>query len=240
MEAEAYLSHLSDELNRFAAVLEAAVAAPELWTQPVPSCPGWDLREVTEHTGTVHRRTSARIRDGRSGGTSTIEFPHPGAELWEWFVDGGRNLVDALDHPPQKESWTFDPTDHTIGFWQRRQAHETLIHRWDAETAIGRSTDVPAELAADGVAEVFDVMVRLRVVAGHLTLPVDAVTFRTTDTGDSWTLGGLTPGRRPVATVSATAADLDLALWKRRPMDRLRIDGEAEQASALLAASLTP
>lgn len=240
MHTDAILNQLSDEVDRFAAVLAGAVTEPHLWSRPVSSCPEWDLRKLTEHLGAVHRRTSGSLRHGKAGRVSTAEFPHPGTELREWFIDGGRDLLDALDQPPESETWTFDPTNHTVGFWLRRQTHETLIHRWDAEAAVDQLTEIPAELAADGVAEVLDVMVRLRVAEGYVSLPADAVTFRATDTGDSWTLDGSKPGGDPVATVDGTAAELYLALWKRLPTNTLEITGDEGTANALLASSLTP
>ena len=44
----------------------------------------------------------------------------------------------------------FGP-DQTVGFWIRRMAQETVIHRIDAELAAGLPvTPVPGDLAADG------------------------------------------------------------------------------------------
>lgn len=40
-----------------------------------------------------------------------------------------------------------------MGFVQRRLAHETAIHCWDAVGALGRDEAVEPRLAADGVAE---------------------------------------------------------------------------------------
>lgn len=240
MHTDAISNHLSDEVDCFAAVLAGAVTEPKLWNRPVRACPEWDLRKLTEHLGAVHRRTSGSLRYGKAGRVPTAEFPRPGIELRDWFIEGGRDLLDALDQPPENETWTFDPTNRTVGFWLRRQTHETLIHRCDAEAAVDQVIDIPADLAADGVAEVLNVMVRLRVAEGHVKLPADPVTFRATDTGDSWTLDGSTPGGDPVATVDGTAAELYLALWKRLPTDTLQITGDEGTANALLASSLTP
>lgn len=240
MNPDALLNCLSDEVDRFVAVLAEAVADSNLWTRPVRACPEWDLRKLTEHLGAVHRGTTGSLRYGKAGRVRTAEFPNPGAELQEWFIEGGRDLLDALDQPPETETWSFDPTNHTVGFWLRRQTHETLIHRWDAEAAVDQLTDIPAELAADGVAEVLEVMVRLRVAEGHVPLPAGAVTFRATDTSDSWTLDGATPGGDSVATVDGTATALYLALWKRLPADTLQMTGDEPTANALLVSSLTP
>jgi hypothetical protein len=40
---------------------------------------------------------------------------------------------------PSTPAWTWSE-DHTVGFIRRRQAHEALIHRIDAEQAAGDRT----------------------------------------------------------------------------------------------------
>ena len=45
-----------------------------------------------------------------------------------------------------------------MGFVRRRQAHEALIHRIDAELTAGRRTPVDPLLGADGVDEALRVM----------------------------------------------------------------------------------
>ena len=49
----------------------------------------------------------------------------------------------------------------TAAFWFRRQAHETAVHRWDAQRAATPSSVDPidATLAADGVDEWLEVFV---------------------------------------------------------------------------------
>jgi len=44
------------------------------------------------------------------------------------------------------------------GFWVRRMAHETIVHRADARHAAGDATDIPADLAADAIDEWLTVM----------------------------------------------------------------------------------
>ena len=45
-------------------------------------------------------------------------------------------------------------TDQTVGFWYRRMALETVVHRVDVETGFGVPRAVNAELAVDGIDEV--------------------------------------------------------------------------------------
>ena len=46
--------------------------------------------------------------------------------------------------------------DQTAGFWLRRITHDTLVHRLDAELAVGRAVAVTPDLAADGVCDLLD------------------------------------------------------------------------------------
>ncbi|WP_238993563.1 hypothetical protein [Nocardioides caldifontis] len=48
--------------------------------------------------------------------------------------------------------------DRTVGYIRRRQAHEALIHRLDAELTAGTVTALDPTLASDGVDEALDVM----------------------------------------------------------------------------------
>jgi len=48
---------------------------------------------------------------------------------------------------------TFMRSDRTVGFWWRRMALETTVHRTDAELSVGQRTEVAPELALDGIDE---------------------------------------------------------------------------------------
>jgi hypothetical protein len=95
--------------------------------------------------------------------------------------------IDYLgDTDPAAPVWTFHGPDQTAGFWRRRMAQETVVHRVDAESAHGRPGAVPAALAADGVDEALEVFLAPslegRPVGGHgQTLRLEAA-----DTGDRW------------------------------------------------------
>ena len=173
------------------------------------------------------------VRDGdpRSRGPQPPQEPRA---LSDWLLDGARDLVDVLSVDPETAAWSFDPDGGHVGFWQRRQAYETLIHRCDVEQALGEHTHLDPDLAADGVGEVLDVLVRLRLSEGTLELPPGQVTLLASDTGERWTLGS----GPEVGTATATAGVLLLTLWKRAPLESLQTDSDA--ARAALGARLTP
>ena len=54
-------------------------------------------------------------------------------------------MLEAAD--PAEEAWNWSD-DHTVGFILRRQAHEALVHRVDAELAAGDRTDLDPLLAS--------------------------------------------------------------------------------------------
>jgi uncharacterized protein (TIGR03083 family) len=67
--------------------------------------------------------------------------------------DGAGELVDAIRAAdPRTPVWSW-ADDHSVGFWARRMAHETAVHRADAELALGREFTLEADLAADAISE---------------------------------------------------------------------------------------
>lgn len=135
-------------------LLDAARSAPQA---PVPSCPGWAARDVADHVGCVYAHKVACIRLGRRPEPSDLpDVPDDDEPLFAWFDEQRLELLDELrSHRPGDPAWTWFDNDQTVGFWARRMAHETAIHRVDAELAAGRPlTPHDDVLALDGVDEV--------------------------------------------------------------------------------------
>ena len=149
-----------------------------------------------------------------------------------------------------------------MGFWRRRQLHETAVHHVDALAAGGLDlsgpvTELPvlsAQEAADGVGEVLEVFVP-RMLVRRADEPPEAVVpatrpvaFACSDVGVAWTLRlreGVPVVERgvaddAVATVSGPAAHLYLALWHRADPALLAVEGDVDRARRLLDASLVP
>jgi len=215
----------------------ADVAAGLSLDDAVPSCPEWNVRQLLRHTGWVHRWAGAMVRDARPeppGRDELLPGGWPTEDgLMDWFRDGHRRLVSALESAPDDlDCWTFMQMPDPRAFWARRQAHETSIHRVDAELAAGNVSGFDPVHAADGIDELLvwfiDRPGRGPTAPEELTLGVHA-----TDVNRAWT-ARFGPegaqGRRGMGeagcTVSGDAGDLYPYLWSRTPLGGLHVDGD--------------
>jgi uncharacterized protein (TIGR03083 family) len=247
-----YLAHLAHDSDRFAEVLLGADPM-----QPVPSCPDWTTVDLLWHLTEVQWFWGRVVRE-RVDAPDDLRSPRPERptdldSLGHLYATVSAALEDALAAAPETPVWTWSD-DHTVGWVRRRQAHEALIHRVDAELATGQRTDIDPALATDGVDEV------LRVMHGGVpawaTFERDGGTVRveSTDTGAAWTLelGRLT-GTDPEsgealdetslvvideaattdATVRGSAADLDCWLWNRLAADHVDRSGDEDALAGL-------
>ena len=191
----------------------------------VPSCPGWTLETLVNHCGRIHRWATANVRAKTDEGTP---FPgRPPAIDVEWFEEGVTELLAAFEEAdPDDKAWNFLGQPPTVRVWLRRQAHETAVHRWDAQNARtpGDAAPVETELALDGIDELFDVVLARAYKGDDLG---GMVHLHATDsphgewlirTVDGELLVGHDHQKGDVA-VRGTASDLLLWLWGRVPLD---------------------
>lgn len=166
MEIAEHIDVLDDEGRRF---LDAATTAG-LGTS-VPRCPGWVVADLVRHLGGIHRWATKVVSERLATpaeGWALYDAEQSGApadDLEQWFAAGHAALLQALrDGSPDDDYWRFSRTaPSALAFWARRQAHETAIHRVDADEA-GRAAGAPfaARFGADGIDELFDVFVARR------------------------------------------------------------------------------
>jgi uncharacterized protein (TIGR03083 family) len=225
-----YLSALRTDSTDLAAAARLGLEPPVL------ACPGWTVADLVRHTGTVQRHKATIVRERLRRPPRAADFPAaPSSDLLiDWFVEGADDLADTLERTdPATSVWTFHHPDQTAGFWRRRMAHETAVHRADAQSAHGAIAPVPAPLARDGVDEVLDVMLaRLRDVQAGTG---ESVHLHCTDADGEWLLT-LEPDRVRVrlghakgdCAARGSASDLLLFLWGRLPRERLGVFGNAE------------
>jgi uncharacterized protein (TIGR03083 family) len=167
------------------------------------------------------------------------ETPLPGdRDLAEWFAEGADALLETLAAAdPTAATWSFT-ADRTAGFWRRRQALETVVHRWDAQRSAGEPERIDPALAVDGLREVADLMIPRQARLGRIEPLAHAVRLTATDTTGEVLLGE----GNPAATVAGPAGLLLLLLWHRvQPTDpRLRIEGDDAVADQVLRQALAP
>lgn len=210
----------------------------------VEACPDWTVAELIGHLGGVHRWALHAVRAGErpprspSGSGARAE----GAGLGQWLVAGAEELAAELaataDDTP---SWNPFGAPPVAAVWPRRQAHETMVHRWDVEAAAGVTTPLPPVLASDGIDEFFEVMLPHRLARGSVTLPASSFHVHCTDVPGEWLVApdkhGAYSMRREHAKGDAAARGpaeaLLLLLWGRTHVldERLDIVGDVDVAA---------
>lgn len=221
--------------------LRAAVAATEPAAK-VPSCPDWTVADLADHVAYVYLHKAECMRKGA--------FPDP----WPPETTGPeRDAVTALDesyaalvaefaaHSPDDHAATWHEPDQTVGFWIRRMAQETVIHRVDAELAAGVPVSpIPEDLALDGIDEMLKLFMGYGSTLWHhdfgTLLDAPAERSLIVSSGHhAWTVtvtpsgiqaGDAVSGFDGDALVSGEAEPLLLWLWNRGGDDAVRLSGE--------------
>jgi uncharacterized protein (TIGR03083 family) len=249
-----YAGLFGQEVAAFEAAGREAVssrAAPA-----VPSCPEWVVTDLILHLGLVHRMV-ARVIGERlqqppaEGDRSWLGLPGPWqgwlppdraprqspvpAGLVDWFHAGAAQLAELFRATDAGERvWTWSP-DQSVGFWQRMQAIEAAVHRWDAQNAVSVAQPIDAALAADAISQTFEVMVPARrAVAKAPPGQGEIFVFRRTDGPQAWAvrfdddamLLGAPAGSYDIQ-ISGTASELALFLWQRDVTGGLDVRGDS-------------
>jgi uncharacterized protein (TIGR03083 family) len=209
---------------------------------PVPSCPGWSVERLVGHVGRTYRWTARWVVTGAP--PDAVERPPAGDAVVGWTRQGLVELLGTLG-----QAAGLDAADTTVatwageqppGFWPRRMAIETALHRWDAEAAGGEARPIGTDLALDAVDELFDVLLPRRGLgelgAGGATVHLHATDITGGSGGEGEWLVTLGPDGPAVehthakgdVAVRGTASDLLLLLWNRIPLDRCEVFGDAQ------------
>ena len=236
-------------------------AATRDLTAPVPSCPGWSVTDLVRHTAEVYLHKAECMRRNA--------FPDPWPpdlskeEPLALFDRSYGELVDEFAaRDPSEPTVTWYEPDQTVGFWIRRMAQETVIHRVDAQLAGKDKVDpIPDDLAVDGVDEVLvcflsyaasglpdgDALaglpeeVRAAIDSFREVLKACAGRVVRVDADSrSWLVrlasGGIVvtgTGAEADATISGAPGDVLLWLWGREGDDAIRRDGDRALISRL-------
>jgi uncharacterized protein (TIGR03083 family) len=266
IEYPTYLQHIRTESARFREALTDCDPAAR-----VPGCPDWDASDLLWHLAEVQCFWAKTIRT-RPAAPGEVDIPAPTrptsyAELLEAFDDFSHSLAVELERAdPDEAAWHWSPVQ-TVGTSYRRQAHEALIHRLDAEQTAGAETALDPVLSADGVMELFEVMYggappewgRVEPGATHVefellgaeggllqSVVVQPCTFYGTDPASGKNYDGPhllivdEPDIEPDVLVRGAAADMDAWLWKRRDESSIQISGDRAVYDAFRAAVTQP
>ena len=241
-----FVEHIRRESARFAACLAGTDRSAR-----VPTCPAWSADDLLWHLTEVQLFWGAIVRD-RLDDPDRAEDSKPARPddfdgLLARFGQATAALLEAITTTPgDTEVWTWSD-DHSVNFVRRRQAHEALIHRLDAELVASDPTPMDRDLASDGVDEVLATM--LGDLPSWATFTPDGTTgaVETIDTYRTWSLvfgrfSGTSPntgniydmdtivvdgaGDEPAFTARGSAAELDAWLWGRGPVGGLLLDGD--------------
>jgi uncharacterized protein (TIGR03083 family) len=244
MDRDRLLAALHDEST---ALLAASRRADP--TAAVPGCPEWTAAGLVWHIGEVHDFWGWIVRERALAPDAYVDPQRPGAELpvdeafaavatfaSERAAELYRVLVDTA---PDTPVWSWAP-QRDVGWVTRRMAHETAVHRVDAEHAAGGEHRLAPDLAADGIDEFLEFFFPL---AAPGTPPLaGSVHLHCTDADGEWTVqpdedGGHTVARdhaKADAALRGEAHDLLMVLWRRSPLDGVTVFGDVGLATAFV------
>jgi uncharacterized protein (TIGR03083 family) len=144
------------------AILARLVADGDL-TAPIPTCPDWTLRKLATHVGRAHR-WAAEIVSTRSAefipfrSVPDGRIPDEQADGPGWLEAGAERVTAAVREAGATPVWAFGNQLRPATFWARRMAHETVMHRADAQLASGQPVAIDPGQAADAIDEWLTVM----------------------------------------------------------------------------------
>lgn len=248
-----YLETVRSESARFSEVVHAGEM-----TGSVPSCPDWTLADLAWHLTEVQHFwgeiVEGLLEDPEEG--ADLARPDDDGALPDLFDDRSARLVRVLAlRDPGDECWSWHAAGGSVGWVRRRQAHEALIHRVDAELSAGARSEIDTMLASDGIDEMLASQIDGPMPDwGTLANGEEVVRLHTNDTDRSWdlrfarfqgtspvsgntydlpTVTRVDPVDEPHAVIEGAATDLDLWLWGRGPQDRLSVSGDDALAPLL-------
>ncbi|MDE0928535.1 MAG: maleylpyruvate isomerase family mycothiol-dependent enzyme [Acidimicrobiales bacterium] len=207
MDRSDYLTHLEADGRAF---IEACQAVP---AAPVAACPEWTNTELLGHLAMVWRFALAQVTAADASNPTGPDIPEgdtPAAALTDVLAAFAEVDLAA-------PAWNWSP-NLTAAFWVRRMAHETAVHRWDAQQAAGTPQPIDPVLASDTLAEVVEVMAQFHRKGKVEDFPAGSLHLHGTDADAEWLLvpgpeGLVVTQEHAKADVAAKGTTSNLALW---------------------------
>lgn len=235
----------------------------------VPGRPGWTVVDLATYLGNAHSWVATIVETGRA--VRRFEDRPPSVKprrLAQWYLGKAEDLFTVLrDTPPEKDCWNFAFGSGVVGFWARRETHETLLAGLDLAAAGGFEERMPLPMAGDAIDETLTVFLHRMHARGYPAELVAPVSLRATDTGLTWVVepaprsgiptqaSGLEEPRLDRSAprvrrglsagadaVEAPALVLVKLLWKRVPPEHPEVQLRGNEARLLrfLGSRITP
>jgi len=228
----------------------------------VPTCPGWSAADLLWHLAEVQYFWGSIVdrKLTTPDAHAPPERPDDMAGLFEFFDEAAALLARSLAATADDVTvWTWAADAQHVGFVKRRQAHEALIHRIDAELISAGLTPVDAQLATDGVDEALTVMYGGVPDWAEITHLGSVGRIATDDTARSWLVQlGEWRGTSPTSgteydhesmlrvvdtgettwAIIGAAADLDAWFWNRPTVGEIEHEGDTAPIADIIATGL--
>ena len=231
LETNQYLASLRDSVDLIAKVAHGNLA------RPVPSCPNWTMSHLVWHCTRVHNAIVQIVVDKVQGFDKLRPYKRVEDDvLINTFVDGATSLIDVFKStPPDTEIWSWvGPAPLTWAI--RRMTQETMVHAWDAATAIGPAPTMPGDMASDGIDEFLHNFLRLQ--RESMPAPGGSVHIHCTDVHGEWFIDEPEAGNivitrehaKGTCAIRGNASQLLLVLWRRQPLSTVEVIGAQDVA----------
>jgi uncharacterized protein (TIGR03083 family) len=234
MESKRLLECLEADYTR----LRDVAAGADL-TAKVPTTPEWTIADLVEHVAVVYLHKVECMRLGhhpQPWPPEGLDRADPVALLDRAYA---ALAVEFAARPPTSPTFTWYEPDQTVGFWIRRMAQESVIHRVDAEFGAGVPlATIPEDLARDGIDEVLFAFLAYGSPDEYGAMLTDAAgrTIRLETTGAGWLVRPTRDGievrtaedEAGDAVVRAEPVDLLLWLWNRAGDDAVSASGDPD------------
>ena len=236
MQTSRFLELLEADFRRLRELAEGDLDAK------VPTCPDWTLTDLVEHVSMVYLHKVETMRHNAFPSVwppQDLVAQKPAELLSRAYAALSAEFADR-DASASAPTW-YEP-DQTVGFWIRRMAHESVVHRVDAELAAGAEPSViPDDLAADGVDEVLKAFLEYGSEVSYEEF-AEALSSSTGQTvlvtvGDRvWSVtlrpegvavAGAEPGSKADARITGDPAAVLLWVWRRADDRVVTIEGDA-------------
>lgn len=238
MTPEQYLAATTTASDAFGRATGSALDTP------IEFLGDWQVRDLVAHLGAVYSMVIANVQ------ASGSELVRPGAEakapeddtIVAWFAERRETLLSTLAAADAEAPTATFAGPQTNGWWMRRMAHETGVHRWDADAAIVGVADTPpidGDLATDGINEYLTVSLQVSTSRPNRLYPPESLHLHRTDGPGEWMLVGNGEGSVTIteehgkgdAAVRGSASNLQLWMWNR-PVTDIEIFGDEAVAAA--------